>query len=87
VLNDLFPLNEWKRRKITQPRMVRPHIVRVGQAKIIVEAMPGGQKLWQMPEMPFAVDGRSIALPFEQISERRFGIVDAVFGLRTERSS
>ena len=41
--------------------MERPHVVRVGHAEPLVEAMARRQKRWEVPEMPLAEEGRRIA--------------------------
>ncbi len=64
--------------------MERPHVVRVGQAEVFIEAVAGGEELRVMAEVPFADGGGGVALGAEQFAEGEFAIGDAVPGIRAE---
>jgi hypothetical protein len=51
---------------------MRPHVVRVRQAEVFVEAVVHRKKLLMMSEMPFAGHARGIALLLEQLGDRHF---------------
>ncbi len=66
--------------------MERPHVIRVRQAEILVEAMPRRQELREMPKMPLAEDGGCVSARLEQLGDRRFAVRDAVLGFRPQRA-
>jgi hypothetical protein len=63
-----------------------PHVVRVRQAEILVEAMTGRQKLRMMSQVPLAEDGRGITALFHQLRDRHFIRMDTMPRTRTERA-
>ncbi len=64
----------------------RPHVVGIGQAEILVEAVMCRQKLALVTQVPLAEDGRVITALFEDLSKRPFVIADADPALRPEGS-
>jgi len=66
--------------------MPRPHIVRVRQAKILVEPVAGGQEFRQVSEMPFAEDRRGVAALLHDLGKGQLVAMDAVGGFRAERA-
>ena len=73
-------------RQMHHARMVRPHVVGVRQAKIIIEAVLQRQKFFVMSEVPLAVARCGVAPLFAQFRERRFVRVNAMPRLRPERA-
>ena len=59
--------------------MKGPHVVRVGQAEVLVEAVPRGQELRMVAQMPLAEDRRGIAALLDQFGQRHFVVADADF--------
>ena len=49
--------------------MVRPHVVGVGQAEVVVEAVPRRQELRVMAEVPLAEDGGGVAARLEHLGD------------------
>ena len=64
--------------------MIGPHVIGVGQAEIIIEAMLHRQKLFVMAQVPFAVTGGGIAFLFADLSQSHLTCVDAVGCLGAE---
>ena len=58
--------------------MQRPHVVRIRQAEVFVEAVLQRQKLFVMAEVPLAEDGGGVAARLAQFGQRDFIGVDAV---------
>ena len=50
-------------------RVARPHVVRVRNTRELIETMSGGQKRWQMTQVPLSVNGGGVALSFADFSE------------------
>ena len=67
--------------ELRQVRMVRPHVVRIRQAEVLVEAVLQRQKLLVMAQVPLAEDRRGVAAAAAELGQRDFLGVDAV--LRT----
>ena len=65
--------------------MLRPHVVRVRQAEVLVEAVPRRQELRVVAEVPLAEDGGRVALRLEHFGDRHLVVVDADLGVRPER--
>src|SRR5262249_8276717 len=57
---------------------INGHVVAVGDAVVIIEAVPGRQKRRQMAEVPFADDTREVAEPAQQAGDSGFIRVEAV---------
>ena len=66
--------------------MIWPHVVAVGQAKVIIESMLHGKEFLMMTQMPFAVAGRGIVLLFTNFGDGDFIFVDTVSGFGTQRA-
>ena len=64
--------------------MVGPHVVRVGQAEVIVEPVLHGKELLEVPEVPFPVAGGSVSLLLADLGDRDLLRVNADCGLGTE---
>ncbi len=47
----LFPLNQRQRRPVAPLRMMRPHVVRVGQTKVLVEPMLQWQEFFVVAQI------------------------------------
>lgn len=63
----------------------RPHVVRVRQAVVLVEAMLQRQKLRMVAQVPFTEHGGGVPLASANLRKRDFVAVDAVLGGRTQR--
>ena len=72
-------------RQVQHARMVRPHIVRVRQPKVIVEPVLHWQELFVVAKVPFAVDRGGVPLLLAKLGQRHLIGVQAVVGLRTKR--
>ena len=60
-LYDLLVFIKGQGRKVGAPsRMVGPHVVRIRQAEVIIEALPGRKPLGGVAQVPLSVDGRGI---------------------------
>ena len=66
--------------------MVRPHVVRVRQAEVVVKPVLHRQELFVVAKVPFTVDGSGVTLLFTDLSQRRFAGVDAVPGAGPQRA-
>src|SRR5688500_13430204 len=66
--------------------MIRPHVVRVWQPDVFVEAVLQRQKRPTMPQMPLAEDRGRVPAALAQLAERDFVGVDALTNLRIERA-
>ena len=51
---------------------LRPHVVGVGQAEVLVEAVPRGQELRVIAQVPLAEDGRGVAALLEHLGDASF---------------
>ena len=60
------------------------HVVRVGQAEVLVEALAVGQERGQVAEVPLADDHRLVAACFEQLRDRDFFRGQAECGVHVE---
>ena len=60
--------------------MPRPHVVGIGEPEVLVKAVPGGQELRMVPEMPLAVTRRGIAARFQDFRDGRFVFVQSDVG-------
>ena len=67
-------------------RMLRPHVIRVRQTQIIVEAVASRQELGVMPEVPFAIDRGRVPARLEYLGDRHFVGVNAVSRRRSQCS-
>ena len=67
-------------------RMMGPHIVGIGQAIILVEAVLQREELALAPEVPFAKDRRRIALLLQELAHRHLVGMDAIVGIRSRRA-
>ena len=66
--------------QVGHTRMIRPHVIGIGQAKVLIKTMLQGQELGMMSQMPLAVDGRGIALLFAHLGQCHLLCVDAMRG-------
>jgi len=53
-------------------RMIRPHIIAIRKAEVVVKAVLFGQELLVMSQMPFPVAGGRISLLLADLGERDF---------------
>ena len=60
-------------------RVVGPHVIGVGDAEVLVEAVLGGKKLWVVAEVPFSGHSGGVAALFEERSDGGFGGVESDF--------
>ena len=70
-------LDEWKRRKVFRGGVLRPHVVGIGDAEILVEAVIRRQELLVIAEVPLSEHGGGVALGLEKFREERLLRVDA----------
>ncbi len=63
----VFSINDW------------PHVVGIREAEVFIEAVPQGEELRGIAEMPFAEDGGGIATLFDELGEGHFVVADADF--------
>ena len=50
--------------------VARPHVVGIRDTRELIESMPGGQKRWEVTQMPLSMDGRRVAFRFAEFRER-----------------
>jgi hypothetical protein len=86
VLDHLLALDQRQRRKVPVRRVLRPHVVRVRQAEVVVESVPGRQELRVVAQVPLTVDRGRVAPALEQLGEGRLGRADAGARPRPERA-
>ena len=77
------PLFHWQ---MHYAGVVRPHVIRVWQSKVIIEAMLQRQKFLVMAEMPFAVTCRGVVFLFAEFRDRHLICIDTMLCLGTERA-
>ena len=77
---------ERQRRELHPLRVARPHVVRVGEAEVVVEAVARREKRRQVPEVPLAVDRGRVAAALQHLGERRLAFGDADLRSGEERS-
>ena len=53
-------------------RVVGPHVIGVRQSKVVIEAVLHRQKLFVMPQVPFAITSGGIALLLTDFSQSYF---------------
>ena len=76
--HDLLALDQRERRIILRvDGVVRPHVVRVGQAKIFVETMPRREELRRIAQMPLAENCRGVTACLEHLRDGGFLVADA----------
>jgi len=56
-----------------------PHVIAVGNAVIIIEALTGGQILWLIAEMPLADTGGGVVFRFKDFGDGDFVGVETLF--------
>jgi hypothetical protein len=61
-----------------------PHVVRIGQAEVFVEAVVRRQELRQVAKVPFAITGGRVTERLDHLGDGHFAIADANLGLRAE---
>jgi len=66
--------------------MVWPHIVRVRQSEVIVEAVARRQELRMMAQVPFAVNRGRVTAPLQHLGEREFVRVNSNLRCRPQRA-
>ena len=86
-VDDRFPLDQGERRVGAGLRLgvVRPHVVRVGEAEVLIEAVMHREEARMMAEVPLARHPGRVALLLQHLGERGLPVRDAVPGLRAER--
>ena len=94
-VNDLILLDERQvrptfealfHRQMQHAGMVRPHVVRVRQAEVVVKPVLHRQELFVVAEVPFTVDGCGVVLLFADLGKRHFVGVNAVPGAGPQRA-
>src|SRR5688500_14568521 len=66
--------------------MPRPHVIRIWQTVVLVEAVARRQELRRVPEMPLAERGGRVAARFEHLAHRHFSRRYAMLRARRERA-
>ena len=81
VGDGLFPLDQWQRRVAARGRggMLGPHVIGIGQAEVVIEAVAGGQEPGMVAQVPLAVDGGGVTALLDHLGDGRFVVVDAMF--------
>jgi hypothetical protein len=86
-LDDLVAVDEGKIRiEVLLLRMPGPHVVRIGQAEVLVEAVLLREKRLQVAQVPLAENGRRIRSLLQHLRDRHLVGVDAVLGRVVERA-
>ena len=91
----LIPFDQWQRwkprflarrvgRSVHVLGMLGPHVVGIGQPKILVEAVLERQEFGMVSQVPLAEDGRRVSLLSAEFSQGHFVGVNAHFGGRSE---
>ena len=75
---DGVPRVERQRRELHPLRVARPHVVGVGEAEVVVEAVARREEGRQVAEVPLAVDRRRVPAALQHLGERRLALGDAV---------
>jgi hypothetical protein len=87
-VDDFVPLDHWQGRvslfTLAEPRgkidilgVERPHVVRVREAIVLVEALGEGEELGVASQVPLAKAGGAIALAAANLGDGRFGRVES----------
>ncbi len=63
-------LDQWQWRKRFGSGMIRPHVVRIWQTEVFVEAMMNRQALATISQMPLAIDGSMVTARLEHFGDR-----------------
>src|SRR5882762_7683040 len=73
VLNDSFAFDQRQRRKIRAAGgMIWPHVIGIRQAEVFIETLARWEKVTGMAEMPFSVNGGSIAARLQEFGHGNF---------------
>ena len=76
--HDLLALDQRQRRIILRVGgMVRPHVVGVREAEILVEAVPRREELRRIAQMPFAENRGRVTACLEHLCNSQFLVADA----------
>ena len=71
------PLEPFLHGQVQDARMVGPHVVGVGQAEVLVEAMLHGKEFLEVAQVPLSVAGGGVALLFADLRNRHFVRIDS----------
>ena len=76
--HDLLALDQWQRRIILGVGgVVRPHVVGVREAEILVEAVSRREELRRIAQMPFAENRGRVTACLEHLCNSQFLVADA----------
>ena len=67
--------------------MEGPHVIGVGQPKVIIETVLGRKEFFVVAKMPLPVTGRSIALLFAELGDCYFVCMNTQPGRWTQRAA
>ena len=81
------PREQGQRRIIRAARrMLRPHVVRVRQAEVIIEPVRGREELRRTAQMPFPVNRRGVTALLQHPRQRHLVCVQSDLRVRTQRA-
>ena len=82
----LLAFNQRQRRVVLRvSRVVWPHVVRVGEAEILVKPMALGEELPRVAEVPLAENRGRVSASLEHLRDGLFLVADAHFGFGAKR--
>ena len=86
-LDDFVAFDEWQVGiEVLLLRVARPHVVRIGETEVFVEAVMRGQERLLMSKMPLAIDRCGITALLQHFGDRHLVRVDAVLRRVVQRA-
>ena len=82
-IDDVIPFDQrqWRVRAWLRARVMRPHVVGIGEPQIFIEPVVDRKVAFEMPQVPLASHTRGVSTRFEDLGDRRFAFGKSGFRL------